>query len=344
MRRDRFEQVTARYTNLRIAVVGDYCLDRYLEIDPARSEISIETNLPVYNVVRVRSQPGGAGTILNNLCALGIGTVHVLGFCGDDGEGYELTRALKAKPRTHLEGFVQSTERRTFTYCKPLLMHPGIPPEELSRLDSKNWSPTPEKVSSEIAKHLQALIPSLDAIILLDQVDIPETGVVTSNLLATVRQIAQANPNLLILADSRRGLRDFPAVAFKMNRVEFCRLAGLPESTDAAGLLPDISTWARTHKQRLFVSLAEAGILGVSASGAIAQRPSLPLRGPIDIVGAGDSVTANLAASMASGAELSEAIELANAAASLVIHQVGTTGEASVAQIRELLDSQNLWA
>ena len=344
MRRDRFEQVTARYASLRIAVVGDYCLDRYLEIDPARGEISIETNLPVHNVVRVRSQPGGAGTILNNLCALGIGTVHVLGFCGDDGEGYELTRALKAKPGAHLEGFIQTTERRTFTYCKPLLMHPGVPPEELSRLDSKNWSPTPESVSGAIAKHLESLVHNLDAIILLDQVDIPDTGVVTSKLLETVEQIARTNPNLLILADSRRGLRDFPRVTFKMNRVEFCRLAGLSEATDAAGLLPEISAWARSQKQRLFVSLAEEGILGVSASGAIAQRPSLPLRGPIDIVGAGDSVTANLTASMASGAELAEAIELANAAASLVIHQVGTTGEASIAQIRELLDSQNLWS
>jgi bifunctional ADP-heptose synthase (sugar kinase/adenylyltransferase) len=61
------------------------------------------------------------------------------------------------------------------------------------------------------------------------------------------------------------------------------------------------------------------------------------LRGPIDIVGAGDSVTANLTAALAAGATLRESIELANAAASVVIHQLGTTGTASVTQIRELL-------
>ena len=70
----RFRVLTDCYRNLRIAVVGDFCLDRYLEIDPARKEISIETGLPVHNVVRVRSQPGGAGTILNNLVALGVGS------------------------------------------------------------------------------------------------------------------------------------------------------------------------------------------------------------------------------------------------------------------------------
>ena len=58
---DVLQKITARYSALRIAVIGDFCLDRYLEIDPARTEISIETGLPVYNVTRVRSQPGAAG-------------------------------------------------------------------------------------------------------------------------------------------------------------------------------------------------------------------------------------------------------------------------------------------
>src|ERR1700676_2139585 len=93
---DRFSAVTERYSKLRIAVVGDFCLDRYLEIDPARAEISIETGLPVYNVARVRSQPGAAGTIVNNLVALGVGEIFPVGFCGEDGEGYELLRALGA--------------------------------------------------------------------------------------------------------------------------------------------------------------------------------------------------------------------------------------------------------
>jgi len=66
----RFRTLAAAHTKLRIAVVGDFCLDRYLEIDPDRAETSIETGLPVHNVIRVRAQPGGAGTILNNLVAL----------------------------------------------------------------------------------------------------------------------------------------------------------------------------------------------------------------------------------------------------------------------------------
>src|SRR5437762_8201772 len=101
----RFQAITERYRDLSIAVVGDFCLDRYLEIDPARQEISLETGLPVHNVVNVRAQPGGAGTILNNLVALGVGEIRPVGFCGEDGEGYELRRALEAKPGVRLEDF-----------------------------------------------------------------------------------------------------------------------------------------------------------------------------------------------------------------------------------------------
>ena len=75
MNEARFSEITSRYETLRIVVVGDFCLDRYLEIDPGKQETSIETGLPVHNVVQVRAQPGAAGTILNNLIALGVGEI-----------------------------------------------------------------------------------------------------------------------------------------------------------------------------------------------------------------------------------------------------------------------------
>lgn len=108
MTAERWQEIAARYAQLRIAVVGDFCLDRYLEIDPARAETSIETGLPVYNVVNVRAQPGAAGTILNNLVALGIGTIFPIGFCGEDGEGYELLRALRALHGVDTTSFLQT--------------------------------------------------------------------------------------------------------------------------------------------------------------------------------------------------------------------------------------------
>ena len=88
------DRILHRLPTLRIGVLGDLFLDRYLDIDAALTEPSIETGLDAYQVVRVRSYPGAAGTVINNLVALGVGKVYPIAVLGDDGEGYELRQAL----------------------------------------------------------------------------------------------------------------------------------------------------------------------------------------------------------------------------------------------------------
>ncbi|HOX01574.1 MAG TPA: PfkB family carbohydrate kinase [Candidatus Paceibacterota bacterium] len=336
MKPERFQAITARYAQLRIALIGDYCLDRYLEIDPARAETSIETGLAVHNVMRVRAQPGGAGTILNNLDALGIGRIDAVGFAGEDGEGWELCRALAGLPRVRLDHFLQTPDRRTFTYTKPLLMHPGRPPEEISRLDFKNWSPMPQPLESRFIDAISQLDRHVDAWILLEQVDRPGTGLFTDRILEALGRAA-ARPARLMIGDSRRGLRHFPPMTAKMNAFELARWMG----SGSPPTLPEIQMQALHLARQLghpvFVTLAELGLLGASPAGEIVHDPALPQRGPIDIVGAGDAVTANLAAALAAGATLREAVALANAAASIVIHQLGTTGAASIPQLAPLV-------
>jgi rfaE bifunctional protein kinase chain/domain len=329
----RFQAITGRYVKLRIAVIGDFCLDRYLEIDPDKKETSLETGLPVHNVVRVRAQPGGAGTIVNNLAALGVGTVDPVGFAGNDGEGFELCRALAALPGVSLKHFFATPYRRTFTYTKPLLQRRGRPPCELNRLDLKNWTPTPPPVQQRLADSLCALGPRVDAVIVLDQAPVARAGVVTGAVLQFLRALAGRRRVPLILADSRRGLRGFPPVMFKMNRAELQAFVGSKRKLSLAEVRKIALVVARQNRQPVFVTLAERGILGASPDGSAEMVAALPLRGPIDIVGAGDAVTANLAAALAAGATLREALELANAAASVVIHQLGTTGTATVKQI-----------
>src|SRR3954447_3460405 len=223
---ERVHAITARYPGLRIAVVGDYFLDRYLEIDPARAETSIETGLPVHNVVEVRSQPGAAGTIVNNLVALGIGAIDAVGYCGDDGEGYELRRALAAQPGVSLEHFLTSPSRRTPVYCKPLVLEAGQPPRELNRLDSKNWTPTPADLQRELADRVDELARRVDVLLVLDQVELPETGVVTRPVREAAHAAQREGDSVVVLADSRQGLHHFPPLTFKMNADELARMTG----------------------------------------------------------------------------------------------------------------------
>jgi bifunctional ADP-heptose synthase (sugar kinase/adenylyltransferase) len=175
------------------------------------------------------------------------------------------------------------------------------------------------------------------AMILLDQVDLPETGVVTSRLLEAVRAIVNELPGLPIVADSRRGLRDYPPVILKMNAAELSTLSGTEDDNDIDAITRVAAALARRHSRPVFITLSERGILGASPGAAVEHVPALPVRGPIDVVGAGDAVTANLTAGLAAGASVREAMEIAMAAASIVIHQLGTTGTASVEQIRALI-------
>jgi len=332
----RCREITARYGSLRVALLGDFCLDRYLEIDPANSEISIETGLPVHNVVNVRAQPGGAGTILNNLSALGVGTILPVGFHGVDGEGFELARAVAARRGVEATHLLETPQRRTFTYCKPLVIEPGRTPRELSRLDTKNWTPTPPEVEDRIITALRSVARSTDAVIVLDQVDIAETGVVTRRVLEAVAGVVASRPELPVIADSRRGLGGFPSVIFKMNAAELAAMSGLPVSSDLATVRDAAKALARRNGRPVFVTLSERGMVGALPSGETEWVPSLRIRGPIDVVGAGDSVTANLITALAAGASLREALELASLAASIVLHQVGTTGAATPVDLETL--------
>src|SRR5204862_1180856 len=144
------ERVLSTIPTRTVGVLGDLFLDRYLDIDPALNEPSVETGLTAYQVTRVRNYAGAAGTVINNLAALGVGRIYPIAYIGDDGEGYELRQALKAMPAVEHGGIVSAPGRRTPTYTKPMLMEAGQPPRELNRLDIKNRNPTPEGLEEAI--------------------------------------------------------------------------------------------------------------------------------------------------------------------------------------------------
>jgi rfaE bifunctional protein kinase chain/domain len=329
MTQDRIQEILKGYDGLNIAIIGDFCLDRYFEIDPSRKETSIETGLEVHNVTRVRTQPGAAGTILNNLVALGIGEIHAIGFRGTDGEGWLLKQALDKISGVNTGHFLETDQRHTFTYSKPLVLEPGQAPKELNRLDIKNWSPTPSSISKKICEGIHAIADRVDAMIVMDQVDIAETGVITREVLACLGELQSAKPTLPVIADSRRSLKTYPNLTFKMNADELSQWIGATEALSPEDV--GIQAQALVNKTNLpvFVSMADQGIVSASPGAPHIHEPSLPVRGPIDIVGAGDSVTANLCAALASGATPQEAMHLAMRAASCVIHQLGTTGTAT---------------
>ena len=79
----RLRALLDHFPSATVLVVGDFFLDKYLDLDPRLSEPSLETGLDAYQVVGVRTYPGAAGTVVNNLRALDV-NVRVLGVIGED--------------------------------------------------------------------------------------------------------------------------------------------------------------------------------------------------------------------------------------------------------------------
>jgi bifunctional ADP-heptose synthase (sugar kinase/adenylyltransferase) len=331
------ETILEKLPSLRLGVVGDLFLDRYLDLDASLTEPSIETGLDAYQVAGVRSIPGAAGTIVNNLVALCVGRVEVVSIIGDDGEGYELSRAWNGLPAVDSRRVMKIEDRRTPTYTKPMLMQAGLPPRELNRLDIKNRTPTPPDGEAFVLQALADIWPRIDALLVLDQVSEANCGVITERVRHGLAKLGQSQPQKLILADSRRHIGQFRSVSAKPNQSE-CVGAILGES--AAHNLGDcIKDLVKRLERPVFCTCGEEGILVAEpGSGCVPLRvPAYRVQGPVDIVGAGDSTSAGIACALAAAATLPQAAAFGNLVASITIQQIGTTGTANPAQVRQRL-------
>lgn len=334
MKADRFDQITSGYGRLKVVVAGDYCLDRYLEIDPALEEVSLETSLPAHQVVNVRPQPGGAGTVLANVAALAPAEVGAVGVAGRDGEGYELARALR-RLGAKMNGFIRTSRRRTFTYTKPLVVRPGRPPEELSRLDIKDRTPTPPWLVRRIIASLSAAAAEADVVILMEQVSESTQGVLCPPVKQAAAEIAAAPApaGKVFLADSRCDPGGFGNAHVKVNVDELRRRFG----GDGSPVGDLAARWAGETGRCVFVTLGPDGMIGAEPDGQVHRAAAVPVAGAIDIVGAGDAVLVHLAMALAAGASVGEAVTLANLAGGIVVGKVGTTGTVGVAELARAL-------
>jgi bifunctional ADP-heptose synthase (sugar kinase/adenylyltransferase) len=323
----RLADLIARFPTRRIAVVGDFFLDKYLEIDPALAETSVETGKVAHQVAGVRCDPGAAGTVMNNLAALGAVTLHAVGFTGDDGEGHDLRAAL-ARIRCSTDHLHRAPGRRTPTYLKPRNAGDPTLAGEHSRYDTKNRLPAPPDVSRRIVESLDRLLPGLDAVVVMDQVEEAESGAVTAAVRDAVADRARRFPRVVFWADSRRRIRLYRNVIIKPNQFEAVgRENPLPgEEVALADLERAVAALRRETGAPVCATRGPLGMVVSDPEWTVV--PGVRVEGPIDPTGAGDSATAGAVLALSAGASLPEAALVGNLVASITVQQLATTGTA----------------
>ena len=318
-------EILAALPTLSALVVGDICLDRWCTYDPATAEPSRETGIPRIGVVRTEVTPGAGGTVANNLAALGVGRVAVLGVAGEDGFGFELRRALEAR-RIRAKHLVTVPDLQTFTYTKVINGVTGV--EDHPRLDFISTRPLAGDVEQRIAADLGTLASQFDAILVADQAETDQGGVVTPAVREAIAELAARTPGKVFWVDSRMRPELFRRVIVKPNRQE----------ADAAclrrfGRVDYQALRREIEAPLLVVTHGGDGALLVTADGEQWIKTRKVVR-PVDICGAGDSFSAGAAMALAAGGSPAQAARFGNLVASVTIMKKGT-GTASSEEVFE---------
>ena len=315
-----------------VAVIGDFCLDIYWTIDRSASEVSIETGLRTEPVRLQRYAPGGAGNVVMNLAALGIQQVYPVGVLGNDPFGRELWRLLQI-PHVNGVGLIWQDEGwATPTYIKPCVNN-----QELSRIDLGNFNRPSEVAERELFGKLEDILGEVSVVLINHQV----TGSIhdSQSFRQRLEQVISRHPNLTFIIDSRGYHESYPKGVHKLNDREVMRACGKPVEADAAVGLEDLVQQAQNLCERwkspLVVTRGERGCL-VLPGDKPRQIFGLHLPGPTDPVGAGDTFSSALAATISTGASLIEAASIANIAAAVTAQKLLQTGTASRDEILEL--------
>jgi rfaE bifunctional protein kinase chain/domain len=324
------QNILTQFKNLNILVIGDFFLDRYLMLNPDLIETSIETDLEAHQVVAIRNQPGAAGTITSNLNALGVGHIFALGIVGDDGQGYDLKKGLQ-NTNVNTDHLITSPNVFTPTYIKPINQKTN---QEHERQDIKNRTPISADLEDQLIHALDQLVPKMHGIIALDQVQEHNCGVLTDRVTTHLSYLAKQHTDKIFFADSRTRIGDFKNVILKPNRTEALEAIAPNHmgQIDQTFLEQCARTFSQKTGKPAFVTLDADGILATNGD-TITHIPGIKIPPPIDIVGAGDSVSASVASALCAGASLANAAQLGVIASSITIQQIGTTGTASPQQI-----------
>lgn len=352
--RKRIVETLEKRPSPTIVVVGDFCLDKYLYIESALDEPSVETGLVAYQVRKKRLFPGAAGTIANNLSALGA-KVLTVGLYGNDGEGFELIRELE-RIGADIRGMIRADALTTMTYIKPMRDDLGDW-RELNRLDFRNSSPAPASVVEEAKKRLDAIIPQADALVVSDQFTREAGSILTDDLRDFLADWADRRPETFFLVDSRSHADHYRKVTVKVNASELLALGKGPSDGEQevgggkrgteigadpdadrkeAELLAAGHRLSQRNDRPVFVTRGALGAILFEGDRATAI-PAQPVAPPIDICGAGDATDAGLTFGRAAGLTLPEAALVAGIVSSITIRQIGVTGTARVEEIVDIL-------
>jgi D-beta-D-heptose 7-phosphate kinase/D-beta-D-heptose 1-phosphate adenosyltransferase len=309
--RDRLARLVGRFRRVRVLVVGDLMIDRFVwgRVD----RISPEAPVPVVHVTREDARPGGAGNVVSNVRALG-GRVAISGIVGRDAAGTKLVGMLRALGAA-TDGVIVDGSRPTIEKTRIIAHH-----QQVVRLDREEAAGSYAAATRRVREHVLSRWRRHDVLVLSDY----NKGVIDGALLDALAEAHRQRPFTWVVDPKRANFDRYRRVSLvKPNREEAAAASGI-EIRDAASLRKAgerlLSRW---QAEAVLISRGEQGMALFKPGGIVEEFPTAA-REVFDVTGAGDTVIATCALALGAGGSLEEATLLANHAAGVAVGKIGT--------------------
>jgi len=306
---DRAQALAGRFAQLRICVVGDVMLDRF--VVGRVSRISPEAPVPVVRFEREYSRLGGAANVAQNLTALG-GRVSIVGVVGDD-EASARLRSLLGEQGIPPDGLVCDPTRPTVEKVRIVTDRN----QQVARIDYERDADVEAGVERQLIERIDAAARGAKALLVSDYLK----GSVTRPIVeALLRFKTAASP--LVIDPKIPHLSCYAGATLvtpnhhEAETATHCRIRTDEDARTAAMKFRE-----RARCEAALITRGEQG-MWLSSRDADGGIPALA-REVSDVTGAGDTVVATVALALAGGATLAEAATLANYAAGVVVGKFG---------------------
>jgi len=330
--REAAASLLGRIQGGKVAVLGDVMLDEYLFGEVSR--ISPEAPVPIVRVSRERAVLGGAANVAANLKAIGAEPVLV-GMYQKDTAGLRL-QGLLHQLGISSAGLAEDPTRPTIIKTRVIGQQ-----QQMLRIDREETDPFSPTAVEALCAHLEAALEGAGALIISDYAK----GAVSGPVMEKVRSLCAAKGIPWIVdpkpahAHLYRG-----ATLMTPNTKELVELSHLPARSDGEVMAAGMSMVEALGLQGLLVTRSEKGMALFTPEARHREPWLIPTEAleVFDVSGAGDTVIAVFAASIACGADWKEAAMLANAAAGVVVGKMGTATATPEEILRHYQDQEAL--
>ncbi|MDR1928745.1 MAG: D-glycero-beta-D-manno-heptose-7-phosphate kinase [Endomicrobium sp.] len=304
--------IISSFSGKVILVIGDVMIDRFV-YGKVRG-VSHEISIPIIDVIKETETIGGAGNVANNIVALG-GKAIIVSVIGEDITGALLIKLLQQRKIIH-NYLIHDYQRPTTEKTRIISTN-----QQVLRIDKETKKTLKPYIESKILKNIEILIKKVNAVIISDY----GKGVVTSLILKKTIFLARKNKIPITVDPKIENFKRYKNVTTitpnENEAIQGMKAKNIKTNDDIVILGKRILKILKANS--IVITRGKKGITLIQSNDKVVNIPTRA-KEVYDVTGAGDTIISTMTLALAANADLLNAVEIANFAASVIVGKFGT--------------------